>query len=607
MAIMINNSFDAISPMSMLKQNRLVSQRETQNVSTKVLNINDAINSVSAYSLEESLRIRTRTLNQVNKNIQDDTALLKTAQGSGNSIVDSIKEIQDLAIKATDETLTDNDRLVIQKDINRLVNQISSDAQITFNGKKLIDGSATTGNPETATVLSNDSLYRGTTANTALTALRNSSGINLGIEASDRITASYVKDGNIYTANFLAGNNRLEDVFKNLNATNGLTTTDNGMTAFTDAAFVGGGSGILKPPTIRPEPTAPTNPIAFKPVAPTLTKPVEVSMPVVPAEKIENLTAPPNIADYENVEDYNEAVATYDAIQAGTIKVLEKPTEPTDLTDPDYATNLDAYNKDLAAYNAAVAKYESQTAEERTAAIAAYSKYLTDKEAYDTEQENYAVALKEYNDYKKDYDENLLPAYQADMELYRAEYAQYQKDMADYRQMTAYAVQSDSDGVHVAATDSSGNAKSLANAALNNFRTTTFAADAQEDNSMFFQIGDTINQSINFGFNDMRAEAFGLKGANGNIISISTKADADAAVSTIANALSKATEQLTTMGSSEKKLGYIADSLSFEISNIEEPDSLVRNLSMAKTLTVYSANYFRNNTSQSIFAIANHR
>ena len=122
---------------------------------------------------------------------------------------------------------------------------------------------------------------------------------------------------------------------------------------------------------------------------------------------------------------------------------------------------------------------------------------------------------------------------------------------------------------------------------------------------MFFQIGDTINQSINFGFNDMRAEAFGLKGANGNIISISTKADADAAVSTIANALSKATEQLTTMGSSEKKLGYIADSLSFEISNIEEPDSLVRNLSMAKTLTVYSANYFRNNTSQSIFAIAN--
>ena len=160
-------------------------------------------------------------------------------------------------------------------------------------------------------------------------------------------------------------------------------------------------------------------------------------------------------------------------------------------------------------------------------------------------------------------------------------------------------------GVSINVTDSSGNAKLTANAALNNFKTTTFADDEREDKSMNFQIGETVGQTMNFGFNDMRAEAFGLKGTNGNIISISTKEDADAALSTINNALSKATEQMQMIGSSEKRLGYIADSLAIEISNIQEPDSLIRNAGMAKSLTVQTIDIFHRDRMQSMFAMAN--
>ena len=140
---------------------------------------------------------------------------------------------------------------------------------------------------------------------------------------------------------------------------------------------------------------------------------------------------------------------------------------------------------------------------------------------------------------------------------------------------------------------------------MNKFKTTTFAADEREDNSISFQIGETAGQTMNFGFDDMRSEAFGLKGANGKIISISTKADADAALSTIENALNKATEQIQMIGSSEKRLGYIADSLSIEISNIQEPDSLIRNANMAKTFTLYALDIFNRDRTQSMFAIAN--
>lgn len=186
MATMINkisSNLDSLLPVSILNQGIRANQKEVQRASATDLNADKVIDNISAYTIEESLRIRTRMLNQANQNIQNDTALLKTAQGSGSSIVNSIKEIQKLALSATDESLTDEDRLVIQKDINRLVEQISSVSQITFNGRKLIDGTATTGNPAIAGTLSNNSLYSGTSAATLLTDLKSSGGASLGIEA----------------------------------------------------------------------------------------------------------------------------------------------------------------------------------------------------------------------------------------------------------------------------------------------------------------------------------------------------------------------------------------------------------------------------------------
>ena len=641
-----NTKFEGFDALSILKQNRTARQKEVQRTSTTALNINDAIDSVSAYTIAESLRIRTRVLGQANENIQNDTALLKTAQDRGNSIVDSIKEIQRLAVSATDESITDDDRRVIQRDINRLVTQISEDSQITFNGRNLIDGSATTGNQAIATVLSNSSLYSGTTANTALTALKNSNGVSLGIDANDRVTASYVKDGNIYTTSFSVDNNTLEDIFKNLNTINGMSLTD--------TPFIGGGRGMLEEPTIRPEPVKPIDPEDIKPTEPTEERPVtvvtrpapvnapaeEISMPAIPSESeffpesepvkpIRPNISEPDIETAQSAEEYVAAMTAYentmanyaadmeqyeikktayDAIQAGTAEVI-------DSTDPQY-------NDAVANYSEQMARYVQYRKEKE-----AYDQYQTDLEKYNqyertkTAWDNYDRDYSDYLTYKDEYETELLPNYDVDMENYRAEYAQYLKDKADYDLMTADIVKSDSEGLHVTArkpglegqisgvsiniADSSGNAKLTVNATLNNFKTTTFAEDAREDNSIYFQIGDTVGQAINFGFNDMRAEAFGLKGKNGNIISISTKSDADAALTVIDNALNKAVEHLQTIGSSEKRLGYIGESLAIEINNIQEPDSLVRNAGMAKQLTVYSTDLFRRNINQSMLAIAN--
>lgn len=656
MAMMIDNKFDVFNSLSILNQTKISNKKELQRTTTTRLDINDAIDRASAYSIEESLRIRTRILGQASENIQNDTALLKTAQGSGDSIVDSIKEIQKLAVTATDESLTDGDRLIIQKDINRLVNQISESAQVTFNGRNLIDGSATTGNQPIATVLSNNSLYSGTTASTALTALQNSAGANLGINDSDNITASYVKGGNIYTTKFSAGNNTLEDIFINLNKVNGVTTDEFGnATALTDPAFVGGGRGILTNPTenepFKPETIRPDTPDVERPdkvieepkVVAEPTPEERVDAPFVPSEFVvpeSELVEPtqpaveePNELDFETVEEFNEAMAdyenamanyemqreqyefnktAYDAVQAGA-EIIYKPTP---LGEDATVEEQEQYESDLAAYNDAVANYSTQAATDYIQyreKQAAYDKYLVDKANYDkyvsdkAKWDAFDAKYKVYEDYKKKYDEELYP--------------KYEKDLAYYNMMSVDAVQKDINGLSVTAqkpgleeqisgisinvTDTSGKAKSFANAALNNFKTTTFASDHKEDNSINFQIGETVGQTMNFGFDDMRSEAFGLKGANGNIISISTKEEAAAALATIENALTRATEQIQMIGSSEKKLGYIADNLTMEISHIQEPDSLVRNAGMAKTFTTYTLDIFNRNRTQSMFAMAN--
>ena len=61
-----NDHFAAFNSLSFITRNKIAYQKEIQRASTTRLDVNDAIDNVSAYSIEESLRIRTRVLNQTN-------------------------------------------------------------------------------------------------------------------------------------------------------------------------------------------------------------------------------------------------------------------------------------------------------------------------------------------------------------------------------------------------------------------------------------------------------------------------------------------------------------------------------------------------------------
>ena len=160
-------------------------------------------------------------------------------------------------------------------------------------------------------------------------------------------------------------------------------------------------------------------------------------------------------------------------------------------------------------------------------------------------------------------------------------------------------------GLTFSITDSEGNVKKAANAALDNFRTTIYAKNASEANELTFQVGASANQAITVSLDDMRSEALGLKGSNGTKVSVATQEKANAAVAVFDNAIQKALDQQTTIGAIEARLDYTSQNLTTSSENVQAAESTIRDADMAKEMTNYTKNNVLLQAAQSMLAQAN--
>ena len=160
-------------------------------------------------------------------------------------------------------------------------------------------------------------------------------------------------------------------------------------------------------------------------------------------------------------------------------------------------------------------------------------------------------------------------------------------------------------GLNISITDSQGNVKKSANAALDAFEETIRAQNKSEDNAISLQVGAKANQSIKVGLTDMRAEALGLQGADGTKLNISTQNKANAAINVLDNAIQKALDQQTTIGSVESRLEYTSSNLTTASENVQASESTIRDADMAKEMTNYTKNNVLLQAAQSMLAQAN--
>ncbi|WP_314618763.1 flagellin [uncultured Selenomonas sp.] len=201
MALVVKNNMMAVNTLNTLNKNQSALATNLKQVSSG-MKINGAVDDASGYAISERMRVQIRSLDQDNQNTQNGNSMMKVAEGAVSSTVDILKTLKEKVINAANDTNTDDDRLTIQKELNQSIDQINDNANITFNGKYLVDGTHNQKVTATTTTFTNQSMSTATEGGSALTALLDRTGRNLNIHTQDTITVSYVNQGKTETTSF---------------------------------------------------------------------------------------------------------------------------------------------------------------------------------------------------------------------------------------------------------------------------------------------------------------------------------------------------------------------------------------------------------------------
>jgi len=108
------------------------------------LRINKAADDASGMVIANALRNQANSLGQAISNGNDGIGLIQTADGALNEYSKILDTIKTKAVQAASDGQNTSSRLAIQKDINRLMEELNTIAKTTsFNGQKLLSGSFT--------------------------------------------------------------------------------------------------------------------------------------------------------------------------------------------------------------------------------------------------------------------------------------------------------------------------------------------------------------------------------------------------------------------------------------------------------------------------------
>ena len=427
MSMVVKNNMSAISTLNTLNKNSSALSKSLAKVSSG-MKINSAADDASGYAISERMRVQIRGLDQANSNTQNGTSMMKVAEGAVSSTVDILKTLKEKVINAANDTNTDSDRATIQKELDQSIDQINDNANVTYNGKYLVDGSHNAKVTATTTSMTNESLSSTTMGTTKFCDMKDRNGNSLNIQKSDTITMSIVREGKTTTYS-VRGSQTLSDLVN-------CATTTNGNEKALLSSTITSGSHIGK-----------------------------------------------DIA--------GDSVSTADGGNALTI----------------------------------------------TAAKAGVTSQIS--------------------------------------------------------------------GITFSVTNTKGQVQKSANAVLDNFTESIRAQNDSSDNAISLQVGTKANQSIRVGLTDMRAEALGLQSSTGKTIQIGTQQQANAAINVLDNAVQKALDQQTTIGSVESRLAYTSSNLTTASENVQASESTIRDADMAKEMTEYTKNNVLLQAAQSMLAQAN--
>lgn len=140
----------------------------------------------SDYAIAQKMQYNLGGIRQSTANTQTANSMLNVASGAVNNTISSLSSLKETLISAANGTNGTTDIAALQETVNQTLSQINTNAQVEYNGQKLLDGS------QTVTVAGTDgydnvSLGDMSTTGLGLTDSQGNSNINLQ-EANGSVT-----------------------------------------------------------------------------------------------------------------------------------------------------------------------------------------------------------------------------------------------------------------------------------------------------------------------------------------------------------------------------------------------------------------------------------
>src|SRR5689334_8784602 len=184
MGLRVNTNIAALTAQRNLSQ---VSNRLQGNYArlSSGLRIATAADDAAGLGISERMRSQIRSLGAAGRNAQDGISLVQTAEGALGEASNILTRMRELAVQASNGTLSDDDRDTINTEVTALVSELDRIADSTeFNGVQLLDGTATTASIQVGI---ND-------GDTIDVSLQDTTTATLGVDGVDVTTASNASD-----------------------------------------------------------------------------------------------------------------------------------------------------------------------------------------------------------------------------------------------------------------------------------------------------------------------------------------------------------------------------------------------------------------------------
>ena len=136
----VNTNVGALTAQASMAKNNRDLESAVERLSSG-LRINSAADDAAGMAIVGRMDAQITGLNQAIRNASDGQALIDTAEGAQQEVVNLLQRLRQLAVQSTNDTNSAVDRLYIEKEADQILNEINriSD-QTRYNGMKLLDG-----------------------------------------------------------------------------------------------------------------------------------------------------------------------------------------------------------------------------------------------------------------------------------------------------------------------------------------------------------------------------------------------------------------------------------------------------------------------------------